>query len=204
MANGKYMLLETIKIENRRIRNLEWHNARLNKSRNALFGLQESLDLATIIKIPEDLEEGIYRCRVLYGHDIDEVQFIPHRAPFVSSLKMIHCNDIEYGHKYSDRRELEELYKMRGDCDEILIIKDGYITDTSISNIVFCLPAGGWITPDTPLLKGTMRSYLLKTGQIAEAVIFPGDLPKFKSARMINCMMDLESSPSIEIENIRF
>ncbi len=198
------MLLETIKIEKRRIINLEWHNARLNESRKNLLGITGSLDLATIIKIPEDLGEGIYRCRVLYGKDIDEIQFIPHQPRMVRSLKMIHCNDIEYGYKYADRGKLEELYEMRGKCDEILIIKDGYITDTSISNIVFRLPDGGWQTPDTPLLKGTMRTYLLETGQIAEAVLRPEDLPLLTEARMINCMMDLESSPSIEIENIRF
>ena len=53
---------------------------------------------------------------------------------------------------------------MRGACDEILIIKDGHITDTSISNIVFRLPDGWWLTPFTPLLKGIMRTYLLESG----------------------------------------
>lgn len=198
------MLLETIKIEDRRIKNLKWHNARLNESRNALLGIQESLDLGTIIKIPEDLEGSIYRCRVLYGKEIDEIQFIPHQVRLVSSLRMIHYNDIEYGYKYADRHKLEELFEMRGYCDEVLIVKDGYITDTTISNIVFSLPTGGWVTPDTPLLKGTMRTYLLEKGQIAKATIRPGDLPEFTGAKMINCMMDLESSQNIKIENIYF
>jgi len=196
------MLLETIKIENRRIKNLEWHNARLNNSRNALLGLQESLDLSTIIKLPDDLGEGTYRCRVLYGQEIDEIQFIPHHSRMVKSLKMIHCNDIDYGFKYADRSRLEELFEKRGDCDEILIVKDGYITDTSISNIIFRQPDGWWLTPVTPLLKGTMRSYLLETGQIAEAVIRPEDLSLLTEARMINCMMDLESSPAIQMNSI--
>jgi 4-amino-4-deoxychorismate lyase len=196
------MLLETIKIENRLICNLEWHNARLNNSRNALLGLRESLDLATIIKLPDDLGNGTYRCRVLYGLEIDEIQFIPHQDRLVRNLRMIHCNDIEYGFKYADRSRLDKLFEMRGDCDEILIVKDGYITDTSISNIVFRQPDGWWLTPVTPLLKGTMRTYLLETGQIAEAVIRPEDLPLFTEARMINCMMDLESSPAIQMDRI--
>jgi 4-amino-4-deoxychorismate lyase len=196
------MLLETIKIENRLICNLEWHNARLNNSRNALLGLRESLDLATIIKLPDDLGNGTYRCRVLYGLEIDEIQFIPHQDRVVRNLRMIHCNDIEYGFKYADRSRLDKLFEMRGDCDEILIVKDGYITDTSISNIVFRQPDGWWLTPVTPLLKGTMRTYLLETGQIAEAVIRPEDLPLFTEARMINCMMDLESSPAIQMDRI--
>ncbi len=198
------LLLETIKIENRLICNLEWHNARLNQSRNALLGTKNLLDLSTIIRIPEGLGNGTYRCRILYGRDIDEIQFLPHQTRSVCSLKMIHCNDIEYRYKYADRQRLEELYRMKGDCDEILIIKDGYITDTSISNIVFRLPDGSWLTPATPLLKGTMRAYLLETSQIAEAVLSPEDLPKLTGAKMINCMMDLENSPIIEMENISF
>jgi len=196
------MLLETIKIENRLICNLEWHNARLNNSRNTLLGLQDSLDLSSIIKLPDDLGDDTYRCRVLYGQEIDEIQFIPHQSRMVKSLRMIHCNDIDYGYKFADRTKLEELFEMRGDCDEILIIKDGYITDTSISNIIFLQPDGRWLTPVTPLLKGTMRTYLLETGQIAEAVIRPEDLPLFTEARMINCMMDLESSPAIQMDRI--
>ena len=196
------MLLETIKIENRLICNLEWHNARLNNSRNTLLGLQESLDLSTIIKLPDDLGDGTYRCRVLYGQEIDEIQFIPHHSRLVKSLRMIHCNNINYGFKYADRSRLEELFEMRGECDEILIVKEGYITDTSISNIIFRQSDGRWLTPVTPLLQGTMRTYLLETGQIAEAVIRPEDLPLFTEARMINCMMDLESSPAIQMDRI--
>jgi 4-amino-4-deoxychorismate lyase len=198
------LLLETIKIENRQICNLEWHNARLNKSRNALLGIQKSLDLANIIKIPDDLGSGTYRCRVLYGQGIDEIQYLPHQTRLVRSLKMIQCNDIEYGYKYADRHKLEELFELRGDCDEILIIKDDYITDTSISNIVFRLPDGWWLTPHWPLLKGTMRTYLLETGQIAEAVLRVEDLSLLTAARMINCMMDLESGPVIEMDQIVF
>jgi 4-amino-4-deoxychorismate lyase len=167
-----------------------------------LLGIQESLDLATIIKLPDDLGDGTYRCRVLYGQEIDEIQFIPHQSRMFQSLRMIPCNDINYGYKYADRTKLEELFEMRGDCDEILIIKDGYITDTSISNIIFRQPDGWWLTPVTPLLKGTMRTYLLETGQIAEAVIRPEDLPLLTDARMINCMMDLESGHVIEMDRI--
>lgn len=141
---------------------------------------------------------------MLYGQEIDEIQFIPHQTRLVQSLRMIYCNNIDYGYKYADRRKLEELYDKRGICDEILIIKDGYITDTSISNIVFRLPDGWWLTPVTPLLTGTMRTYLLETGQIAEAVIRPEDLSLLTEARMINCMMDLGSSPAIGIDRIIF
>ena len=107
------MLLETIKIETRRICNLDWHNARLNRSRRALTGATDIIDLDDHIRIPEDLGMGTYRCRVLYGREIDKIQFHPHQARVVRSLKLIHCNDIEYEYKYADRKRLEELFEMR-------------------------------------------------------------------------------------------
>ncbi len=196
-------MLETIRIENSQICHLAWHNARLNRSRQALLGTNDIIDLGDHIRIPEDLGTGTYRCRVLYGREIDEVQFHPHRARAVRSLRLIQSDDISYEHKYADRKKLEELFELRGECDDILIIKKGFITDTSVSNVIFSHPDGRWLTPSTPLLKGTMRTYLLDTGRIAEAFLGPEDLSELTGAKMINCMMDLDSSPVIEMKNIR-
>jgi 4-amino-4-deoxychorismate lyase len=82
------------------------------------------------------------------------------RKGVIESLKLVEDNTISYRHKYSDRSHLLELMNMRGDCDDILIVKDGYITDTSFSNIVF-FDGDKWVTPARPLLRGTMRESLL-------------------------------------------
>jgi 4-amino-4-deoxychorismate lyase len=196
------LLLETIKIENGRICNLEWHNARMNDSRQALLGITDGLDLADHINIPVELGIGIYRCRVLYGSKIDEIQFHPHHVQPFSSLKIIHCENLDYRYKYADRQKLQELFEMREDCDEILIIKDGLVTDTSISNIALLAGDGQWVTPDTPLLPGTMRQSLLDQGKLTERTIRHEDLSLYREARMINCMMDLATGLAIPIESI--
>ncbi len=195
-------LFETIQVRNGKIRNLEYHNRRFNASRRELFGITRQEDLGILIGIPGDLGRGIFRCRVLYGREIDTIEFIPHRQREVQSLKMVSADTIDYPLKYADRRQLEALFRQRGDCDEILIIKNGFVTDTSISNIVFCRSDGSWITPDTYLLKGTMRTFLLETGRIREAAVRPNDLPGYYGAKMINCMLDLDGSPLIPIDRI--
>jgi 4-amino-4-deoxychorismate lyase len=197
------LLLETIRIEHRQIFHLEWHNARLNKSRRALLGIKEPIDLADYIKIPEDLGDGTYRCRVLYGREIKEVQFHPHQYRPIRSLKIIHCDDLDYSHKFANRERLQDLFALKGDCDEILIIKRGMVTDTYISNIALLDREGHWVTPDAPLLAGTMRQALIDRGRLKEKSVRLADLFLYREARMINCMMDLDSSPIIEIENIR-
>jgi 4-amino-4-deoxychorismate lyase len=204
------LLLETIKIENGEIRNLEYHNRRFNSSRRESFGsagemdagADNDIDLGSVITIPSELGSGVFRCRVLYRREIVKIEFLPHEDRMVKSLKLVHSDDIEYSLKYADREFLKSLFELRENCDEILIVKNGFITDTSISNIVFRLPDGSWITPDTPLLNGTMRMNLLEAGRITEAPIRPGDLGGFTGARMINCMMGLDTGPVIEMNRI--
>jgi 4-amino-4-deoxychorismate lyase len=202
------LLLETMRVENGRILHLDYHNRRFNASRNALFGgtaggkAIPAEDLSMLIRIPGDMGPGTQRCRVLYRQEIEKVEFLPVQSRMVRSLKLVVADDLDYSFKYADRKALESLLAKRRGCDEILIVKNGYLTDTSVSNIVFLQADGSWVTPDTPLLNGTMRMYLLETGYITEAAIRPEDLPAFTGAKMINCMIDLESGPLIEIDQI--
>ena len=84
---------------------------------------------------------------------------------------------------------------------EILILKNGLITDVSFANIAF-YDGKGWYTPDSPLLKGTKRAYYIEKGLLIEKRISPADLPKYQKARLINAMLDLEDSHDILIGNI--
>jgi len=196
------LLLETIKIENGKIQNLEYHNRRFNASRRAMFGFSALVDLSELINIPPELETGIFRCRVLYKDKIESTEFIPHQYRYFKSLKIIKADNINYSFKYADRNSIQELFKQRGACDEILIVKKGLITDTSISNIIFRQKNGYWVTPYKPLLNGTMRMSLIEKGQIRESVIRPSNLHEFTGAKLINCMMEPGDSPLIEINQI--
>ena len=196
------LLLETIRIESRQIRNADWHNRRMNTARKDLFGIRSELDIRTIIKIPIGMGMGLFKCRILYDNTIREIQILPHHPRPVSSLKLVMDDSIDYRYKYADRSHLEKLLLQKGSCDDILIVKKGYITDTSFSNIVLQAPDGSWITPDTPLLNGTMRQFLLDGGKISEKSIMVQDLAAYSQARLINCMMDLESGYSIGMADI--
>jgi 4-amino-4-deoxychorismate lyase len=113
---------------------------------------------------------------------------------------VIENNKIYYSLKFTDRSQINGLLKQKGDYDDILIVKNGFITDTSISNIVF-YNGNEWTTPATPLLKGTCRDKLLKEGKIKEEIIKINDLHKLKSFCLINAMICGDLLP-IPIENI--
>jgi 4-amino-4-deoxychorismate lyase len=87
--------------------------------------------------------------------------------------------------------------------EEILIVKNGLVTDTSFSNIVF-YDGSDWITPDPPLLKGTKRTRYLRDGEIRTMKIRSSDISHFEKARLINAMLDLDDSADIHIRDINF
>ena len=196
------LLLETICIEYRQIRNPDYHNRRMNSARKDLFGIRSELDIRTIIKIPIGMGMGLFKCRILYDNRIREVQVLPHHPKPVRTLKLVMEDSIDYRYKYADRKRLESLLLQKGICDDILIVKNGCISDTSYSNIIFRTAGGTWVTPDTPLLRGTMLQYLLEEGEISEKRIVVEDLTAYTEARMINCMMDLESGSVIDMNHI--
>ncbi len=195
------LLLETIKLENGRFANLPFHNRRFNKARRELFNLPEQ-DLAEIIKIPEANQTGIFRCRVLYGEQINQIEFIPHQNRQINSMQAVRDDLINYTYKYADRTRLQLLFDQRKDADEIIIIKNGLVTDCFIGNLVF-FNGQSWFTPDQPLLQGTQREKLLAEAKIKAVRITEEMLFTFEEIGVINVFYDLENMPRLKASQIK-
>lgn len=194
-------LLETIKCLDGQLYNVQWHNVRFNQARKEYFGLNTRMSLANFIKVPSSFKKGLYRCRITYSKTIDKVEYIPHQNRKVESLKLVECNEIDYRFKYSDRNKLTELFEQRGECDDILIVKNDCISDSYTGNTIF-FDGELWWTPDTPLLAGTQRARLVSEHKIGVCKITSKDLRKYKKAGLINAMWDLENMPVIDINDI--
>ena len=196
-------LLETIRIANKRLLHTGYHSARVNYSRATLFGATDPWDLSKLISLPELDEKTIYRCRFIYGQRVEKTEILPYMPRQVSKLILVSGDSVEYSFKYTDRSALDQLKNKAAPeaGSDILIVKNGLITDTSFSNIVF-LKDGNWFTPAAPLLHGTKRSYYLNSGIIREATITPSDLPYYQKARLINAMLDLEDGRDVWVEDI--
>ncbi|BAF71347.1 aminotransferase class IV family protein [Sulfurovum sp. NBC37-1] len=178
------LLLETIKIEEGEVFNLPYHQARLDHSRSTLFNAEDPLSLSKIIEAPQ---KGLYRCRILYDTQLHSIEYIPYVPKKITTLRIIPSN-IEYAHKYADREAFDTLLRMNSNVDEIIIEKEGLLTDTTISNIAF-YDGGKWVTPVKPLLQGTMRSKLIDEGFLATADITKEALHKYTHVALINAMI---------------
>ncbi len=184
MNNISKLLLETIKIENGEVSNLSYHQARCDESRKALFNSTKTLNLSSFIQAPP---QGLYRCRIIYGEKIRSVEYIPYIPKEIQKLKVI-SSDITYDYKYANREKLNTLLQNQKEIDEIIIEKDGYLTDTTIANIAF-YDGKQWFTPEKPLLKGTMRSKFLDEGFLHTRKIKKEDLNNYTQVALINAMI---------------
>jgi 4-amino-4-deoxychorismate lyase len=182
-----YPLFETIRIENGVILQPQWHEERMVRSCKEIWNVKMQIDLDKMIRVPEKFCFGTVRCNISYGKKTGPVTFKGYIKKPVRSLKLIVCDHIDYHFKYSDRRLLKELLSGKETCDEIVIVKNGMITDTSLSNLVF-FDGIQWYTPNKPLLKGTCRERLLAEQAIRETEIHVDELNKFTGCKLINAM----------------
>jgi len=195
-------LVETIRSEYGKLINLEFHNERMMRTLFELFGLKKDIDLAGIVSVPDSAIRGVFKCRVEYDKEIRKTEFIRYNMKSVRSLKVVEDNTIEYNYKFTDRRSIERLWKKRNECDDILIIKNGFITDSSYANVIFSDISGVWHTPSTYLLPGTRRASLLRQGKIREAKIGYHDLENYIELKLINAMLGMEDTEGIPIGSI--
>lgn len=145
----------------------------------------------------------LYKGRFLYhpGNPGEEtMEFLPYEIKSIATLHPID-SDIDYRFKYSERSALNALYEMRGEQDDILIIKDGMVSDSSYTNIVL-FDGKEWVTPSTPLLKGVERKNLLVSGLIREKRIAYADLPHYRSFKLINALRPFSEVDEEPVSNI--
>ncbi len=187
--------IETIKIEDGQIFNIEGHNRRCNRTRRMLYGTTEDIDLAKHLKNPP--QEGLFRCRISYQQEILAVEYFPYQAKTFKTFKIIE-SDIDYSHKYADRSQLNQLKEQASNYDEIIIVKKGFLTDISIANIAF-YDGSSWLTPQKPLLAGTMREKLIKNHKLITKAIKSIDLRHFSHFALMNAMIgfEIQKNPTI-------
>lgn len=195
---SQLQLIETLRMEDGQIERLSYHEARYVKAVSHFFPDRSRGRLIDILcrhglSVHNHALDypGIWKIHVDYNADGNNVDVSPYHPKHVASLRLVTDDDIDYSYKYADRSELQKCLEKRGDCDDIIIVKDGLLTDTSYSNIAL-FDGSSWLTPRTPLLKGTMRAYLLDQRMIKEADLRPADLTSFSKVCLINAMLPLD------------
>ena len=181
--------IETIQIKNGRILNPDLHRERARDTILYHFGVVRELPFESLITgISPELQETL-KLRVLYRKDIEEYTIEPYKRRDIRKVRLIEGGDIEYSYKYEDRSQLERLLLEKGDSDDILIIKNGFVTDTSFSNVVF-KEGEIFYTPSTYLLNGIKRRQMIRDGLVNVKDIRVEDVLKCRECFLINAFLD--------------
>ena len=182
--------VETICVKDGVARNLRYHVERMNRTIRAFFPDMATVTEADLLgEIPA--LDGLQKARVVYDErGIVERSFAPYTMRNIQRIAVVEDDSISYTWKSTDRSMLIKQREKAPSYDEVIIVKDGCITDTSYTNLCF-FDGKEWFTPDTPLLPGTMRQSLLDQGVIKEKRIRIEDLPKYQRVCLINAMMTL-------------
>lgn len=170
--------------------NLEYHQKRISRT------IAKNITLLDYIY---PISSDLLKCKVTYNDDeIINVSFSSYKKRSIKKLKLICDNTIEYKFKYENRDHLELLFAQKENADDIIIIKNGLITDTTIANIAILID-DRWITPKIPLLFGTTRQRYIDNGTLKEENISVPQLQKAKKIALLNAMIDFDIIEDFEI-----
>ena len=190
------LFFETIFLQNGTIRNLSYHNARMNRTRKLCLNQDRPLDLASL-DLP--YQDDPLRVKIVYGKEFVEMMHFPILPRKFESFKIIHA-DLSYPFKALDRTPLDKLVAQKGSCDEILIVdSEGSLKDFSIANIAL-FDGQKWITPRHPLLQGTMRASLLNNQLLLEKDVKIEQLKTFTKIAMLNAILGFHQISRFHIE----
>lgn len=170
---------------------LPYHQERLERSLEA-SGIDARYPLASLLTPPES---GCFRCRFLYDGNHFAVEYHPYTPKSIRTLKPVFSDSISYPLKSTDRQALDLLFAQREECDDVVIVKNGFLSDTTIANIALKID-GRWFTPDTPLLRGTTRERLIQEGWLIPVPLRLEDISKAQAVAVMNAMLGF-----VEVEN---
>lgn len=180
--------VETIRVVDGEPQALEAHQERMNRTLarfapGMVGGLR--IEAGNII-----CGAGVWKARVVYAPSLGTVRYeaAPYQMKQIRTLRLVSCDDIDYSFKSTDRSALAALHEMRGEADEVIIVKNGELTDTSYANLAIW-DGSRWLTPERPLLCGIMRSHLIDSGVLSTARLTPGDLAPDTPIAIFNAMI---------------
>lgn len=192
---------EVICVRDGKIMHAEYSLQRMKRTTNHFSGCDIELpNLAAML--PDDAKKGKYKCRIVYGKTVERVEFSAYEAHMRNSVAIVEDDSIDYTYKSTNRDDLRRLVTQAG-TDDVIIVKNGVVTDASYCNVVFEDADGNLFTPEDTLLRGTCRQRLLDNGIIQSRKIRREDIPNYKFVYFINAMMDIDECQKMEIQKLK-
>jgi 4-amino-4-deoxychorismate lyase len=194
----KPVFVEEIKSQHGEYFNLEGHAIRIDRTLRHYFG-KSFLHSSLIDFLPAHPHERLYKCTLVYSDSLLSVKTAPYKLPTVNSMAIVNVENLDFSYKLEDRSELHKIREFTG-ADEVIIVRNGFVTNASTANLVFLDQEGTYLTPLHYIHSGTKRQFYLKQKKITTYPIKVTGIQDFQSVYLINSMIDLEDKIGINVE----
>lgn len=131
-----------------------------------------------------------YKLNIFYDIEGYIIKCIEYKQKKYNAIQLVYYNTISYDWKYSNRLALEKIENNVQALSIAIIVKNGLITDTPISNIALW-NGDEWHTPLHPLLKGTRRQFLIDNHILIEKEIAVNEIKYYNKLSIINAMNNI-------------
>jgi 4-amino-4-deoxychorismate lyase len=193
-----FSFLETICIENGQLKNLAYHQKRVKDTFESFYSEFIPFNLENVFSQEPIPTTGIFRARVIYEVQVISIEFIPYHEKKITTLRLVHTGEYDYGFKWADRSYFEHVLSENKDVDEVLFELEGKIQDCTIANLAF-FKNGIWYTPKNPLHWGTTRARLIVEKKIQETDILVDELSSYSHICLINVFRELSLTKSLSV-----
>ena len=172
---------ESIKCLDKKAFYLKYHEKRIFDT------VKLRIDLSKIIKLKNS---NLIKCKIVYSeNEILDITYDNYIIKNTKQFKIVYDDNISYKYKSTNRENIDLLLKQKNNKDEIIIVKNKLISDTSIANIAVYYK-DEWLSPKKPLLNGTTIQRLVKEKKIKQADINIEMLKKATKIATLNAMID--------------
>jgi 4-amino-4-deoxychorismate lyase len=195
--------LESIMLHDGVFFRLSYHQARVNSTLSENFGNNVEIDIEKVLNnlayVPT---KGLFKCRIVYDSVIQQIEITPYVKRVVKTFKLVKSDVPITGFKTEDRELLNNLFGKRDNCDDVIIVRNGLLTDTSYANIAL-FDGLNWHTPSSPIIFGTHRAALIDKKIIKEKEIRLADLKNYSNIRIFNAMLEF-GEVELDVSAIQF
>ncbi|WP_301099824.1 aminotransferase class IV family protein [Otariodibacter sp.] len=192
-----YPLFETLSLINGKFQNLSFHQERMDHAFNNYLKVKPNFNLSDIV-IPNEYQQGIFRCRIDYNINKYEMQISPYIPRKIEQFQCVSMENFDYSFKFTDRKRLDSFKNLQKPSQEILIVNNGKISDCTIGNLLF-LKNDRWYSPKDYLLKGTQLASLLEKSLVELVSISIDDVFEYEEIMMINALNPFDRKRAIII-----
>ena len=184
-------LFESIRVDNGQIPLLNFHQERVDLSYSTVFKKVNTYNLQECIE-PFLKKEGTQKCRFIYDDKKYRIEIIDYHLIEPKRIGWLKIDpNFTYPFKYYDRSFFTRIKDSYSGFNEILLVKNDMITDSTYCNLIV-YAKDNWIIPQTCLLNGVERTRIISEYNFAIEPITIDEFLSAKEYKLINAMRPFE------------